>query len=199
MEATKRRFTVEEYRKMGEAGIFHEDDRVELIDGEVVEMAAIGARHVESVMRLNRILSRWALETGDENVFVSVQNPMVLSEFGEPQPDLALVKRDEGRSGTPVPEDILLVVEVADSSLAYDRNVKLPRYAGVGVPEAWIVNLNKDEIEVHSGPRGGKYAKTTLIKRGETVVSVTLENLSFTADGALPPDKATRKTNQNPS
>ncbi|MBA2693022.1 MAG: Uma2 family endonuclease [Rubrobacter sp.] len=192
MEAVKHRFTVEEYRKMGEAGIFHEDDRVELIDGEVVEMAAIGVRHVESVMRLNRILSRWALETGDENVFVSVQNPMILSEFGEPRPDLTLVRRSEGRFGTPVPEDIFLIVEVADTSLAYDRNVKLPLYAGVGIPEAWIVNLNKDDIEVHSESGRQSYAKTALAKRGKNVVSATLENLSFAADGALPPDKATR-------
>ncbi len=199
MEAVKHRFTVEEYEKMGEAGIFHEDDRVELIDGEVVEMAAIGARHVESVMRLTRILSRWALETNDDNVFVSVQNPMILSEFGEPQPDLTLVRRREGSSGTPRPEEILLIVEVADSSLAYDKNVKLPLYAGVGIPEAWIVNLKKDEIEVHSEPDRGGYAKTKLVKRGESVASATLENFSFAADGALPPDKATGETPQNPS
>jgi Uma2 family endonuclease len=200
MEAVRHRFTVEEYKKMGEAGIFSEDDRVELIEGEVVEMAAVGARHVECVMRLNRILSRWAFETGDDNVFVSVQNPMTLGEFGEPQPDFAVVRRGEGRSGTPVPEEILLVVEVADTSLAYDRDVKLPLYAGAGIPEAWVVNLNADEIEVHSEPGRGGYSKTKLAKRGESVVSATVASLSFVADGALPPPgEAFQGTSRDPS
>ncbi len=136
MGVVRHRFTVEEYRKMGEAGIFSEDDRVELIDGEVVEMAPIGGRHVESVIRLNRLLSCWALDTREAGLFVSVQNPLALSGYGEPQPDLILVRRREGRSGVPVPEEVLLVVEVADTSLVYDRDRKLPLYAEAGIPEA---------------------------------------------------------------
>ena len=89
---------------MGEAGIFSEDDRVELIDGEVVEMAPIGDRHVESVLRLNRLFSRWTLDTGEADLFVSVQNPLALGEQGEPQPDPTLVRRGGARYGTPVPE-----------------------------------------------------------------------------------------------
>ena len=104
MGAVRHRFTVEEYHLMGEAGIFSEDDRVELIDGEVVEMAAVGKRHIESVMRLTRLLSRWVFEAGEAGLFVSVQNPLALDEHGEPQPDLVLVRRSEGRSGAPTPE-----------------------------------------------------------------------------------------------
>lgn len=134
---------------MGEAGIFSEDDRVELIDGEVLEMAPIGDRHIESVMRLTRLLSRWALDTGETGLFVSVQNPLALGEYGESQPDLALVRRRGNRSGMPITEEVLLIVEVAYTSLAYDRETKLPLYAEAGIPEAWLVDLTTDAIEVY--------------------------------------------------
>ena len=123
MSVVKHRFSVEEYRRMGEAEIFS-DDRVELMDGEVVEMAPIGGHHVESVMRLNRLLSRWAL--GEADLFVSVQNPLSLGEHWEPQPDLTVLRRREGRSGVPAPEEVLLILEVAATSLAYDRDLKPP-------------------------------------------------------------------------
>lgn len=180
---------------MGEVGIFHEDDRVELIDGEVLEMAAIGKRHVESVMRLTRLLSRWALfrEATDDGeggavFFVGVQNPVVLSEHGEPQPDLALVHRRGDRFGTPTPEEVLLAVEVADTSLAYDRNIKLPRYAEAGIPEAWLLDLNTDAIEVHSKPGPAGYESVVRVSRGERVVSATLPDFAFDASEALPPE-----------
>lgn len=197
MGTVRHRFTVEEYRKMGEAGIFSEDDRVELIDGEVVEMAAIGDRHVESVMRFNRLLSRWVLleapEADDDGeggtaFFVSPQNPLTLGEHFEPEPDLVLVRRREGRAGVPIPEEVLLVVEVADTSLAYDRDTKLPLYAEAGIPEAWLVDLTADAIEVYSepGPRG--YGSLARIRRGGRVVSITLPNFAFDAAEALPPE-----------
>jgi Uma2 family endonuclease len=188
MGAVRHRFTVEEYHLMGEAGIFSEDDRVELIDGEVIEMAAIGKRHIESVMRLTRLLSRWAFGAGEVGLFVSVQNPLALADDGEPQPDLVLVRRHAGRTGAPSPEEALLVVEVADTSLAYDRDTKLPLYAGAGIPEAWLIDLNSDEIEVHSepGPRG--YGKVVRFGREERVISATLPNLAFDATEALPPE-----------
>jgi Uma2 family endonuclease len=186
---TRHRFTAEEYRKMGEAGIFSEDDRVELVDGEVVEMAPIGDRHIESVMRLTRLISRWALDTRETGLFVSVQNPLALGEHGEPQPDLALVRRLEGRSGTPTPDEVLLVVEVADTSLAYDRERKLPLYAGTGIPEAWLIDLTTDTIELYSEPRPTGYERVTRISSGEQVISATLPNLAFDALEALPPEE----------
>lgn len=197
MGAIRHRFTVEEYRKMGEAGIFSEDDRVELIDGEIVEMAAIGDRHVESVMRLNRLLSRWVLleapeadndGEGGAALFVSPQNPLTLGEHFEPEPDLVLVYRREGRAGVPVPEEVLLVVEVAYTSLIYDRETKLPLYADAGIPEAWLVDLTTDAIEVYSQPGPEGYGKLVSFSRSERVVSATLSGLTFDASEALPPE-----------
>ena len=143
MELVRRhRFTVEEYHRMGEAGIFSEDDRVELIGGAVVEMAPIGSRHMQSVARLNRVLSRWTFESPDDAaLFVSVQNPLVLFGKEEPQPDLVLLRRSAERSDAFSSDEALLVVEVADTSLRYDRETKLPLYAAAGIPEAWIVDL----------------------------------------------------------
>ncbi|MCA1717803.1 MAG: Uma2 family endonuclease [Actinobacteria bacterium] len=188
MGAVRHRFTVEEYRRMGEARIFSEDDRVELIDGEVLEMAPIGDRHIESVMRLTRLISRWALDTRETGLFVSVQNPLALGEHGEPQPDLTLVRRRGDRSGIPIPEELLLVVEVAYISLAYDRETKLPLYAEAGIPEAWLVDLTTDAIEVYSEPGPGGYRRLVRIRRDERIVSATLPDLAFDAAEALPPE-----------
>ena len=172
---------------MGEAGIFSEDDRVELMDGEVVEMAPIGDRHVESVMRLNRLLSRWALDEGEPDLFVSVQNPLTLSEHWEPQPDLTVVRRREGRTGVPAPEDVLLVVEVAASSLAYDQDLKLPLYGASGIPEVWLIDLNSDTIEAYSAPGPGGYQRSARFRRGDRMFSATMPNLALDAAEALPP------------
>lgn len=188
MGAVRHRFTVEEYRRMGEAGIFSEDDRVELIDGEVVEMAPIGERHIESVMRLTRLISRWTFVASEIGLFVSVQNPLALGELGEPQPDLTLVRRRGDRSGMPIAEEALLVVEVAATSLIYDRETKLPLYARAGIPEVWLVDLNAGEIRVYSEPGPGGYGRITRIRREGRVVSATLSNLAFNTLEALPPE-----------
>ena len=174
---------------MGEAGIFSEDDRVELIDGEVVQMAPIGWRHALCVTRLTTHLSGFASEQGllGRRYGVSVQNPIALRRHEEPQPDLALVEGPpSGR--LPGPAEIALVVEVADTSLAYDRGRKLPLYAEAGIPEAWLVDLNADEIEAYSEPGPGGYGRVARIRRGERVVSVTLPGLAFYAAEALPPE-----------
>jgi len=178
----KYRFTVEEYHRMGEAGIFHEDDRVELIDGEVLRMSPIGWRHVWCVNAPTMLLARLARG----RYVVSVQNPLVMSEHGEPQPDLVLVT-DLPPGRLPTPADVALVVEVADATLAYDRNIKLPRYAAAGVPEVWLPNLQNDTIEVHSERESERYRKTTHHRRGQRVISATLPGLAFDADEAIPP------------
>ena len=178
----KYRFTVEEYHKIGEAGIFSEDDRVELIDGEVVKMTPIGWRHAWCVNTLNMLLARPA----QSRYVVSVQNPLIISEHGEPQPDLALLRNlPAGR--LPAPGDVLLVVEVSDTTLTYDKNVKLSRYAEAGIAEAWLVDLNSETFEVHSGPGPGVYRRTTRFGRGDRVESATVPDLAFDADEALPP------------
>jgi Uma2 family endonuclease len=136
-EVTRRRFTVHDYHRMGEAGILHEDDRVELIEGEIVEMAAIGTRHFSCVNGLTRLLVRGV---GDEAI-VSVQNPVRLDEHNEPQPDLTVLRVRDYRESLPVPEDVLLLIEVSDTTLRYDRGVKLPLYARAGIREVCILDL----------------------------------------------------------
>ncbi len=171
-EVKKHLFTVEEYHKMGEAGIFGEDDRVELIDGEIVEMTPIGWRHANCVNDLNMLLVRFA----SDRYVVSVQNPLTISEHGEPQPDLVLLKRrPHGR--LPAPEDVLLVIEVSDTTLAYDRNIKLPRYARAGIPEVWIVDLQNQTIEVHASPEGERYARVRRYGREDELRSETVPDL----------------------
>jgi Uma2 family endonuclease len=179
----KHRFTVEEFRKMGEAGIFAEDDRMELVEGEIVEMTPIGWRHVESVNALTGVLADLR---GSGRFVVSVQNPLVLGEHGEHYPDLVLY-REGVRGRVPEARDALVVVEVADTSLSYDRNVKLPLYARAGVPEAWLVDLRAGVVEVHTGPHADGYGAVRTYTRGEIVHSATLaEIVAFGTDEVLP-------------
>ena len=128
----RRYFTVSEYDRMIEAGILTKDDRVELIEGEIIKMAPINSRHAACVNRLNRLLNRKAGKVA----IVSVQNPIHLGEYSEPEPDLALLRpRDDFYAQShPKPKDMLLAVEVADSSAAKDRNLKVPLFARAGIP-----------------------------------------------------------------
>ena len=187
--AKTHRFTVEEYHKMGEAGIFSEDDRVELVEGEIVEMTPIGWRHAEAVDRLNGLLNRWIILKGDdsglENLRVGVQNPLLLHEHGEHQPDVVLYRSEEVRGRLPAAGDALLVVEVADTSLPYDRNIKLPLYARAGVSEAWIVDVRAGTVEVHSEPRGVGYAAVRRYSKDERVRSATVVGLEFLVKDVL--------------
>jgi Uma2 family endonuclease len=136
---TTRRFSVDEYHRMAEAGVLQPTERVELIEGKIVQMAAIGSRHAECVDRLNRILVQGIEDRGT----VRVQNPVRLSDHSEPEPDIALVRpRPEGYADRhPGPDDALLIVEVADTTLTLDREVKMPLYARAGIPECWTVDL----------------------------------------------------------
>jgi Uma2 family endonuclease len=151
VQLARRLFTVAEYHKMAEAGILSEDDRVELLEGEIVAMSPIGSRHAGLVNRLNRLFSQRA---GDQ-VVVSVQNPVRLGGYSEPQPDLALLRprADFYTSSHPGPEDVLLAVEVAETSAAVDREVKVPLYARFGVPEVWLVDLAGGPRWRYSGSR----------------------------------------------
>lgn len=181
-EITRRRFTVHDYHRMGEAGILHEDDRVELIEGEIVEMAAIGTRHFACVNGLTRLL---VSSVGDAAI-VSVQNPVRLSESNEPQPDLAVIRVRDYRESLPMPEDVLLLIEVSDTTLAYDRNVKLPLYARAGIREVWIVDLTGEIIERHTDPSADGYRSLKQARRGETIESKALPELAFSVDAVLP-------------
>jgi Uma2 family endonuclease len=177
-QVTRWRFTVHDYHRMGEAGILHEDDRVELIEGELVEMAAIGTHHFSCVNRLNRLL---VMSVGDEAI-VSVQNPVRLNERTEPQPDLTVIRPRDYAESLPFPEDVLLLIEVSDTTLAYDRNVKLPLYSRAGIGEVWIANLPAETIEQHTAPSANGYRHTEHKRRGQKLRPAALPNLTPTVD-----------------
>ena len=162
---TRRPLTVAEYHRMGEAGILTEDDRVELIEGQLIAMSPIGSDHSGTVNALNRLLVR---AVGDHGV-VGVQNPVRLDDYSEPQPDFSVMRprADDYRRSIPRPADVLLIVEVAHSSLNYDRAIKQSLYARHGIPEFWIVNLPGDVVEVHRAPSGDAYTTVTRAGRGE--------------------------------
>ncbi len=179
--AKRRLLTVHEYHRMGEVGILHEDDRVELIEGVLIQMPAIGTSHFNCVNALNRLL---VLGAGDEAI-VSVQNPVRLSEHGEPQPDLALLRpRDYGES-LPGPADVLLLIEVSDATLSYDKNIKLPLYAHAGIREVWIVDLPNETVEIHAEVSGGGYDLVRRFRRGDTLRPGALPGLDVPVDAAL--------------
>jgi len=164
LHALKRRFTVHEFQRMGEAGILGEDDRVELIDGEIVTMPPIGPRHASCVRRLVAMLSPLV----GSSAIVDVQNPLRLGEHAEPQPDVVLLKPrpDYYRRSHPGPGDVLLVVEVADTSGEYDRGVKVPEYARAGVAEVWVIDLSGGLIEIYRRPVGGEYGEQFAVGAG---------------------------------
>jgi len=138
VQIERRWFSVEEYDRMTEAGILTEDDRIELIDGEVVKMSPIGNAHAGCVKRITAL----CYEQVARLVMISVQDPIQLDDYSKPQPDVALLKTrpDYYAQSPPMPADILLIVEVADSSIDYDRNVKVPLYARAAIPEVWLVD-----------------------------------------------------------
>ncbi|MCB0547414.1 MAG: Uma2 family endonuclease [Phaeodactylibacter sp.] len=155
VKLAQRLITAEEYYKMAEAGILGKEDRVELIDGKIIEMSPIGSKHAGCVDKIVAVLNKMNLP----DVLIRGQNPLRLSRYSEPEPDVAIVKfsTDYYSSMHPSAEDALLVIEVSDSSLEYDKEVKLPLYASAKVPECWIVNLEKREIEAYHSPVEGRY------------------------------------------
>ena len=150
---------MDEYHRLGEVGILGPDERTELLDGEIIEMSPIGPRHAHCLDRFTRFL----IEGIGRRAYVRVQNPSVLDERSEPQPDVVVAREREGGyyDAHPEPRDIHLLVEVADSTLFFDRNRKLPRYASTGVREAWLVDLTVNRIEVYRDPGPDGYREMT--------------------------------------
>ncbi|SRR5579884_1618999 len=177
LQLTRRRFTVDEYHRMARAGILGEDDRVELIDGEIIEMAPIGRRHAGCVK-----CSNWLFGQGlGDRAIVSVQDPVRLTEHNEPQPDIALLRpRPDFYSGAhPGPADILLIVEVAATSAVLDRRVKLPLYTGSGIPEVWLVDLGKETIRAYRDPSPDGYRTARTFRRGERLSPLAFPDLQL--------------------
>jgi Uma2 family endonuclease len=157
----RRRFTLDQYHRMGEAGIFHPDDRVELIEGEIIEMTPIGSLHAATVTRIHEF---FVTRLG-ERATVRAQNPLVMPRHeSEPEPDVMLLERraDFYARAHPQPPDVRLLVEVADSSVLYDRRTKFPLYARAGAAEAWLVDVEARRVEIHRQPTARGYQDVEL-------------------------------------
>ena len=176
----RHRFTVDDFARLGDAGIFTEGDRVELIDGEIRDMTPIGQPHAWIVNRLTR---RLVMRLADR-AYVSVQNPLRLDGHSEPLPDLVVARGGEDDYADRHPEagDVLLVIEVADSSLRYDRAEKMPRYARSGIPEAWLVDVTDRAVTVYTAPGSGGYASGQVFRQGAEIESTAVAGLHVTVD-----------------
>jgi Uma2 family endonuclease len=182
-QVSKKLFTVGEYHRMFGVGILQEHDRLELIDGEIIEMSPIGHRHW--------VCTNWAnllfIESLGRRAVVGIQGPARLSDWSEPQPDVAIFKPrpDLYAAKKQEPEDLLLVIEVADSSLTYDRDVKVPRYARAGIPEAWIEDLKNGLLLVYRDPIGGTYTTSLTLGRTDLISSIAFPDVSFKVEDLL--------------
>lgn len=177
VEFTRRAFTIHDYARMRESGILTEDDRVELIDGEIRNMSPIGPHHAAIVTKIVKFLMN---QVNDEAI-ISPQNPVQLNDYTEPQPDIAVLyyRDDYYAQALPSADDILILIEVADTTLKYDREEKIPRYAQAGIPEAWIVNLGEQLIEQYTLPVKGQYTHIQKVLFGNTITSSTLPVISL--------------------
>ncbi len=177
-------FTVDEYNRMGAAGIFPDGVRTELIEGEIVEMAPIGSYHSTVVARLARFFAR-ALT--DEQAFITSQSPFELSTRSEPEPDVLVLapRSDEYVEHHPYPREVRLLIEVSDSSIHLDRDIKLPLYAREGVQEVWIVDLAAAVIHVYREPAQGSYSRVREASRGESLSPAAFPNLSLVVNDIL--------------
>ena len=168
---------------MAERGAFAPDERVELLDGEIREMSPIGSAHARCVKFLSSIL--FGLFSG--RFIISVQDPVILDDLSEPQPDLAVLdhREDFYKESLPLAKDVKLVIEVADSTVTFDRYRKFPKYASAGIPEAWLVDLESTHVEVHFQPKEDTYGTVKIYRRGETAVSEVMPELAISVDELL--------------
>ena len=178
---TRHKLNVDDYCRMAEAGILGEGDRVELIDGELIDMAPIGQGHVAIVNRVTRAL---VLACGDRAI-VSPQNPVRLDRLNEPRPDFAVFRPRAdfyGAGDRPGPADVLLLIEVADSSVPFDRAVKLPMYARAGIAEVWIIDLKRRVLDVYRRPTRNRYRETATHQPGDTVTLALAPDIKVRLD-----------------
>ena len=181
MMPTRHKLDVDKYFRMAEAGVFAKEERIELIEGDLFDMAPIGPDHGAYMIGLNEV---FVLACAGR-FFVSPQNSIRLSQFTAPEPDLAVLLRRDDRyrmGGRPGPADVVLLVEISDSSLRFDRTVKLPLYAKAGIAELWIVDVQRNLIEVHTKPTGSTYATMTSFKPGERIALTLAPDISVTLD-----------------
>jgi Uma2 family endonuclease len=179
----RHRFNVEDWDRLIELGFFTADDHVELLDGEIIDMAPMGDRHSTCVRRLNTLLVR---AVGDV-ALVNVGCPVRLSHYSDPEPDFALLrpKEDWYRSGRPWPADTLLVIEVSDSSLALDKGLKRRLYAGAGIAEYWVVDVDHQVVEVSTDPADGAYRSHEMRRRGDALRPSLVPTVALAVDDIL--------------
>ena len=183
VQILRKKFTVGQYHQMIETGILTDRDRVELLQGEIIEMSPIGRQHAACVDRLTELLVR---ELGFRAI-VRVQNPFQLSDSSEPQPDFAILQRrpDFYANGHPQPHDVYAVVEVSDTTIEFDRTVKMPLYAQNGIAEVWIVDLNAPRVEVYREPNASGYQSIQTFDRGQFLSFQAFTDVQFQVDQIL--------------
>jgi hypothetical protein len=180
----RRLISRDEYRRMAEAGILAEDERVELLAGELIYMSPIGSKHAAHVKRTRQYLG----EIIGQQALIGVQDPIALDPHSEPEPDISLlIPRSDFYAGQhPQAEDVLLLIEVADSSLDMDREMKLPLYAEAGIPELWILNLPRQLLEVYRQPEGKSYREQRILRPGDEIQPLALPSLRIEVGRMLP-------------
>ena len=186
------RFTTADYFRMVAAGILAEDARVELLDGQIVDMSPSNPPHATAVARVLRVFNRGLR---DDQALARDQSPLDLEPYDAPEPDVALVRprADEYATAHPTAEAVLLVVEVADSTLLTDRRVKLPLYAAAGLPEVWLLNLQQDRLEVSREPEGDRYGLSRIYRHTERIAPLAFPALELAVADLLPPGAAERE------
>jgi len=185
VELSRRLFSVDEYHRMIEAGVLGPDDRLELLEGEIVEMNPIGSRHAACVNRLNVLLNRLLAE----RAIVAIQNPVAIGGLSELQPDVSVLRpRDDFYAADhPSPDDVQLIIEVADTSIEYDRRIKIPLYAKAGVPEVWLVDLEQGTVDFLAAPLHGAFTTSAVLRGNDRIPSRALGEHSLRVTDILPP------------
>jgi len=181
---TRYKLTIEDYHKLGEVGILNESSRVELIEGELIQMAPIGTSHVWAVTRLNHLL----VQTVGDRAFVSPAGSVRMPPISEPQPDFALLRppAHDSKPPAPHPENVLLIIEVSDTTLRYDRGRKLRLYARSGIQEFWVVDVNARVVECYRDPHDGTFRHKTVVGKGGEVSIAALPGTRIAVDAIFP-------------
>jgi len=178
-----RKFTVDEYHYFIEQGVFKPEERIELWEGEFIEMSPIRKRHAAVI----DFLVEWFIKILQRQYIIRSQNPIVLNDFSEPQPDVFILQRREDfyRNTGATANDALLVIEVADTTVKYDRDIKFPRYAANGIKESWLIDSENDRVEIHSEPTAMGYSLIKVFHRGQTAESTVLPQIKISVEEIL--------------
>ncbi|MEL6458422.1 MAG: Uma2 family endonuclease [Cyanobacteria bacterium J06621_15] len=180
-----RLWTVKEYHRMAEAGIFDEDERVELLEGKIIWMSAIGTAHRSAVGRTNKYLQK---HLGDK-AWVSIQDPIQLDDYSEPEPDIAVVKIDQldYADHHPTPDEVYLVIEVADTTFKKDSETKGKAYAAAGIIDYWVLDVIKRQLHVFREPSENGYKSEVILKDNDVVSALNFSDLNIDISEMLPP------------